>query len=91
MAFVKDVRFTIYGATIYGAKCVSEQKVKLRPVEYHYLKAGEPEKIYYRCQLCDKLVKLYPKTEEDEKFESFSFKWGTERCPCCGVNIDWWC
>ena len=74
-----------------GAKCVERQKVKLRPIERHYEKENESEKIKYSCQLCESLSREYPNKvlDEDNQFKNFSFPKGTPQCPCCGINIDW--
>ena len=79
---------------IFPAKHVHEQKVKLRPNEHHYENDGEEPYIKYSCQLCEQLaekVKGFPLYTGDEggQFVRFSFPKGTERCPCCGINIDW--
>lgn len=87
MALIRsDVMFKVY-----GAKCVGNQKVKLRPMEHHYEREGEPEYIKYGCQLCENLAKSYPNNimDTEKQFKNFSFEWGTEQCPCCGINIDW--
>ena len=67
------------------------QKVKLRPIERHYEKENESEKIKYSCQLCESLSREYPNKvlDEDNQFKNFSFPKGTPQCPCCGINIDW--
>lgn len=93
MALIKaDAMFKIY-----PAKVVHKQKVKLRPNEHHYENEGEKPYIKYSCQLCEQLAKsvkgfpIYSDDEYDEgrKFVRFSFPKGTEKCPCCGINIDW--
>ena len=90
MALIKaDAMFKIY-----PAKVVHKQKVKLRPNEHHYENEGGEPYIKYSCQLCEQLAKsvkgvpLYS-DYEGGKFVSFSFPKGTEKCPCCGINIDW--
>lgn len=93
MALVRaDVMFGLY-----PAKFVHQQQVKLRPNEHHYESEGEEPYIKYTCQICEQLAKnvkglpLYSDDEEDEdvKFTSFSFPKGTEKCPCCGINLEW--
>ena len=82
---------------LYPAKVVYKQKVKLRPNEHHYENDGEEPYIKYSCQICEQLAKgvkgfpLYSDDENDEggEFVRFSFPKGTEKCPCCGINIDW--
>ena len=81
---------------LYPAKHVYKQRVKLRPNEHHYENENEGNSyIKYSCQLCEQLaenVKRLHYEDEDEndvKFTRFSFPEGTERCPCCGVYIDW--
>ena len=80
---------------LYPAKHVYKQRVKLRPNEHHYENEGEEPHIKYSCQLCEQLAEnvkglpLYTDDEEIGQFERFSFPKGTERCPCCGVYIDW--
>ena len=82
---------------LYPAKSIHRQRVKLRPNEHHYENEGEEPYIKYSCQLCDQLAKnvkgilIYTNDEEDEgkRFVKFSFPKGTERCPCCGIYIDW--
>lgn len=76
---------------VYGAKCVSSQKVKLRPEEHHYEGADGKEYVKYSCQLCETLAKSYPNKlmNKDKQFRDFSFPQGTKQCPCCGINIDW--
>ena len=82
---------------IFPAEAVHKQKVKLRPNEHHYENDGEEPYIKYSCQICEQLaekLKGFPFYEDDEndeggKFVRFSFPEGTERCPCCGINIDW--
>lgn len=82
---------------LYPAKHVYKQRVKLRPIEHHYEKEGEEPYIKYGCQLCEQLVEnvkgfpLYTDDEDDEdgQFVRFSLSKGIERCPCCGVYIDW--
>ena len=82
---------------LYPAKHVHKQRVKLRPIEHHYENEGEEPYIKYSCQLCEQLaenvkdIPLYAYDENDEggQFVRFSFAEGTERCPCCGVYIDW--
>ena len=79
---------------IFPAEHVYKQKVKLRPNEHHYENEGEEPCIKYSCQLCEQLAEkvkgfsLYI-GDEGEQFVNFSFPKGTEKCPCCGVNIDW--
>ena len=93
MALIKaDAMFKIY-----PAKVVHKQKVKLRPNEHHYENEGEKPYIKYSCQICEQLAEsvkgfpLYSDDENDEggEFVRFSFPKGTEKCPCCGINIDW--
>lgn len=76
---------------INGAKIVSRQRVSLPPVEHHYEAEGEEKYIKYGCQLCEEIAQNYPNKlmNKDERFNRFSFPKGTERCPCCGVYIDW--
>lgn len=77
---------------VFPAKHVYKQKVKLRPNEHHYEEPGEEPYIKYSCQLCEQLankVNGLSFDDEDGKFVRFSFPKGTEKCPCCGVNIDW--
>ena len=80
---------------LYPAKYVHKQRVKLRPNEHHYENEGEEPYIKYSCQLCEQLAEnvkglpLYTDDEEYGQFVRFSFPKGTERCPCCGVYIDW--
>lgn len=79
---------------IYPAKHVYKQRVKLRPNEHHYENAGNSY-IKYSCQLCEQLAEngkgfpLYTDDDELGQFINFSFPEGTERCPCCGIYIDW--
>lgn len=93
MALIKsDVLFKVY-----GAEKVHKQKVKVKPIEHHYEKEGEPEYIKYGCPLCENLSEEYRKVysqssglfDESEQFKTFSFPKGTANCPCCGINIDW--
>ena len=74
-----------------GAKTVSKQRISLRPVEHHYETEGEEEYIKYSCQLCESIAKSYPNKlmDKDEQFIRFSLPKGIDRCPCCGVYIDW--
>ena len=79
---------------LYPAKHVHQQKVKLRPNEHHYEEEGQPPYIKYSCQLCEKLAEnakgcYFDGYEDDVSFIRFSLPEGTERCPCCGINIDW--
>ena len=80
---------------LFPGKHVHRQKVKLRPIEHHYEEEGEEPYVKYSCQLCEQLadnVKGFHFEDEngnDAKFTRFSFPEGTERCPCCGVYIDW--
>lgn len=76
---------------IYPAKAVHKQKVKLRPNEHHYENEGEEPYIKYSCQICEQLAAQVKGFcfDDDGNFLRFSFPKGTERCPCCGVNIDW--
>lgn len=82
---------------LYPAKVVHRQKVKLRPNEHHYENEGEESYIKYSCQICEQLaesvkgIPLYAEDKDDERetFTRFSFPKGTEKCPCCGINIDW--
>ena len=80
---------------LYPSKHVHRQRVKLRPNEHHYENEGEEPYIKYSCQLCEQLAEnvkdfpLYTYDEEIGQFVRFSFPKGTERCPCCGVYIDW--
>ena len=93
MALVKaDTMFKLY-----PAKHVYKQRVKLKPNEHHYENEGEEPYIKYSCQLCEQLANnvknllLYTDDENNDrgKFVRFSFAEGTERCPCCGIYIDW--
>ena len=91
MALIKsDVMFKVF-----GAKFVHKQKVKVKPVEHHYEKDGEPEYIKYGCPICENLGEEYRKVysgelfDEEKQFNKFSFPKGTLNCPCCGINIDW--
>lgn len=80
---------------LYPAKHVHKQRVKLRPIEHHYENDGEEPYIKYSCQICEQIsnnVKGFHFEDEDgndAKFTNFSFPKGTERCPCCGVYIEW--
>ena len=82
---------------IFPAPRVYKQRVKLRPNEHHYENEGEEPYIKYTCQICEQLAEnvkgfpLHTDNEDDEvgQFVRFSFPEGTERCPCCGVYIDW--
>ena len=80
---------------LYPAKYVHQQKVKIRPVEHHYEEDGEEPYIKYSCQICEQLANnvkgldFEDENEEEVKFIRFSFPKGTEKCPCCGVNIEW--
>lgn len=79
---------------LYPAKTVHKQQVKLRPNEHQYERDGEEPCIKYSCQICEQLAKSveglpFYSNDEDGKFVRFSFPEGTEKCPCCGINIDW--
>ena len=76
---------------IKGANKVSKQRVSLRPVEHHYETEGEEEYTKYSCQLCESIAKSYPNKlmDKDEQFIQFSLPKGIDRCPCCGVYINW--
>lgn len=88
MALIRaDVMFKVF-----PAKVTHKQKVKLRPNEHHYENEGEEPYIKYGCQICETIAERYKENvlnEQDEKFVRFSFPKGTEKCPCCGINIDW--
>ena len=79
---------------LFPAEYVHMQKVKLRPNEHHYEEDGEPPYIKYSCRICEQIAENVKSAhsyifEENERFVRFSFPEGTERCPCCGVYIDW--
>lgn len=77
---------------IFPAEYVHEQEVKLRPNEHHYENEGEEPYIKYGCQICEQIadkVKDFVVFDEERKFARFSLPKGIERCPCCGINIDW--
>ena len=80
---------------ICGANTVGEQKVKVKPIEHHYEKDGEPEYIKYGCPLCEDLGKRYREIyssqlfDEEKQFKDFSIPKGIANCPVCGINIDW--
>lgn len=78
----------------YPAKYVHKQRVKLIPNEHHYENEGEKPYIKYSCKICEQIVEQAKSVhsyifDENEKFVNFSFPKGTERCPCCGVYIEW--
>ena len=78
MALVKaDAIFAVY-----PAKAAYMYRVKLKPAEHHYENDGEEPYVKYTCQLCEQLA-------EKLKFIPCAFPAGTEKCPCCGINIDW--
>ena len=82
-----DAMFRIFPATV-----SYNQKVKLRPNEYHYENEGEEPCVKYTCQICEQLaekINKLPFYTGKEQFVPFSFPKGTKKCPCCGVNIDW--
>ena len=57
----------------------------------NYDVGGEEEYIKYSCQLCESIAKSYPNKlmDKDEQFIQFSLPKGIDRCPCCGVYINW--
>ena len=91
MALIKsDILFKVC-----GAKSVGKQKVKVKPVEHHYEKDGEPEYIKYGCPLCESLGNEYRKFyshssglfDKDKQFNQFSFSKGTPNCPIILIGI----
>ena len=74
-----------------SARIVCEQKVSVRPIAHHYEEIGQPEYIKWSCPICEEIAKKYPNfiLDEDCQFNNFSFTEETERCPVCGINLNW--
>lgn len=74
-----------------SARIVCEQKVSVRPIAHHYEEIGQPEYIKWSCPICEEIAKKYPNfiLDEDHQFNNFSFTEETERCPVCGINLNW--
>ncbi len=67
---------------------VSKQKIKAKPVAYHYENQGEKPYIKYSCPICSQFYCICD-SEQHIRFGQFSFPEGTKNCPCCGINLDW--
>lgn len=58
--------------------------MSVRPIAHYYEKYTK-----WSCPICEKIADGSPNFSDDMLFKNFSFPEGTERCPICGINLNW--